>query len=376
MMKALFSVAIIILIISFLFQYWYVSMPILLLIIIVSIVRSIKGRYASASLYQIDNMDGHEFEYLVAELMRKSGYSRVVVTPGSGDYGVDVIAYRGGLKYVAQCKRYKSNISLSAVQEIYAAKSHFRADVAAVITNQYFTDPAKNLARSTGVLLWDRDVLRSLLGKRDKGEHRENVYHSNSETSSKTSVKRVLMIGAIIITSLLLFFCLMLVVGYASTKDQELVNVCSAITCMLMFVWLLVFRSLVVSPKDKRRRKGQANIGVVLDAEINTETDIVDDENMIDIGSREQQKPMDENEHTIHESDDMDKNVKTSQRKDNIKKKTEYEYFTFSDIDEVKKRDPQKWDIQGTKHRIEKCPNCNRNVSTADVMCPYCNEAL
>lgn len=40
----------------------------------------------------IDYMEGHEFEYWCAELLRQNGYSNITVTRGSGDQGVDVLA--------------------------------------------------------------------------------------------------------------------------------------------------------------------------------------------------------------------------------------------------------------------------------------------
>ena len=43
-----------------------------------------------------DLMDGHEFEYYCADLLRKRGFQEVEVTKGSGDYGIDILAERDG----------------------------------------------------------------------------------------------------------------------------------------------------------------------------------------------------------------------------------------------------------------------------------------
>jgi len=107
-----------------------------------------------------DKMDGHEFEYYCANLLRRKGFGFVRVTKGSGDQGVDVIAYRGATKYVVQCKRYSSNVGNNAIQQVYSGQKYYKAKKAMVITNQYFTQSAKDLAKSTGVILWDRDKLR------------------------------------------------------------------------------------------------------------------------------------------------------------------------------------------------------------------------
>lgn len=35
----------------------------------------------------IDNMEGHDFEYWCADILKRSGFDNVEVTPGSGDQG-------------------------------------------------------------------------------------------------------------------------------------------------------------------------------------------------------------------------------------------------------------------------------------------------
>jgi len=67
---------------------------------------------------RIQEMDPFQFEYLVAELLRKIGYENVDVTKRSGDKGIDVIGNLtvGGLtnvKTVIQVKRYKTGNNIS-----------------------------------------------------------------------------------------------------------------------------------------------------------------------------------------------------------------------------------------------------------------------
>lgn len=52
----------------------------------------------SANL-SIDSMEGHDFEYWCADLLRRNGFVQVDVTRGSGDQGVDVIAVKDGKNY-------------------------------------------------------------------------------------------------------------------------------------------------------------------------------------------------------------------------------------------------------------------------------------
>ena len=112
---------------------------------------------------QIDNMTGLEFEYFTADLLVQLGYNRVSVTKASGDQGIDVIAHKDGLSYAIQCKLYSGALGNSAVQEAYAGKAYYGCFYAVVCTNSYFTAGAKDLASSTGVLLWDRSVLQEML---------------------------------------------------------------------------------------------------------------------------------------------------------------------------------------------------------------------
>ena len=117
----------------------------------------------------VDGMDGHEFEYWCADLLRKNGFSDVKVTQGSGDQGVDVLAEKDGIRYAIQCKCYSSDLSNKPVQEVNAGKTIYHCPVGAVMTNRFFTSGAKEAAEATGVLLWDRNKLTELLENAKKG---------------------------------------------------------------------------------------------------------------------------------------------------------------------------------------------------------------
>ena len=101
-------------------------------------------------------MTGLEFEHHCAELLMRKGFKEVIVTPPSGDYGADLIAFdKTGSKWVFQCKHYKGKVNNSAVQEIVAAKAHYRADKAAVMTNSKLTEQARQLAFENAIELFE-----------------------------------------------------------------------------------------------------------------------------------------------------------------------------------------------------------------------------
>lgn len=136
-----------------------VLVSLLLVLIVLLILRAVRRRRPS----DMDLMEGHEFEYYCADLLRRAGFLEVEVTRGSGDYGVDILAERDGVTYAVQCKRYDGPVGVKAVQEAYAGRDYYDRMVGAVMTNQYFTRPAVEVARKLKILLWDRGYLESML---------------------------------------------------------------------------------------------------------------------------------------------------------------------------------------------------------------------
>ena len=111
----------------------------------------------------IDLMEGHDFEYYCAELLKRRGFQDVEVTKGSGDYGIDILAEKEGVTYAIQCKCYAAPVGVKAVQEAYAGRDYYDRMVGAVLTNQYFTQPAVEAAKKLKILLWDRGYLESMM---------------------------------------------------------------------------------------------------------------------------------------------------------------------------------------------------------------------
>ncbi len=105
------------------------------------------------SLFSSSDMTGLEYEHYVANYLRGRGYYNVKVTQGSGDYGIDVIATKGGIKYAVQCKYYSNPVGLHAIQEAVAGINHYSCDSAMVVTNNLFTQAAETLAEENGVVL-------------------------------------------------------------------------------------------------------------------------------------------------------------------------------------------------------------------------------
>ncbi|MDR2866462.1 MAG: restriction endonuclease [Methanomassiliicoccaceae archaeon] len=140
-------------------------------------------RLQNVLVTEVDGMKGRDFEKYVAELLSMNGFVKVKVTRGSGDYGIDVTANLDRDRYAIQCKRSESKIGIKAVQEAFLGKEHYKADVAVVVTNNYFTKQAYEAAEGK-VALWDRERLGNLLFKaRDSlSDERYNEEMAASET--------------------------------------------------------------------------------------------------------------------------------------------------------------------------------------------------
>jgi HJR/Mrr/RecB family endonuclease len=104
-------------------------------------------------------MTGQEFEKFIAELFSKMGYE-YEITKATGDQGIDVIVSKNGSRIGIQAKCYSGSVGNSAIQEAVAGKNHYRLDKAIVVTNNFFTDAAQQLAQSNSIILWDRNILK------------------------------------------------------------------------------------------------------------------------------------------------------------------------------------------------------------------------
>lgn len=128
-------------------------------------------------LARIDNMNGVSFESWCASLLTKCGYHNVKVTKATGDYGADIVCYHNGDKTVVQCKRYSNKVNLKPIQEILGGKHHYGASEMMVITNSYFTDSARQLAKESGVVLWDRRSLINIMNSINTRYSKEQKTH-------------------------------------------------------------------------------------------------------------------------------------------------------------------------------------------------------
>ena len=130
---------------------------------------SVEDRRASKQdidehLDAIDQITGREFKKFLAKLFKQLGY-QVKRTPATADYGADLVIKKGDIKAVVQAKIQQGSVGIKAVQEVTGAIGYYQANLGLVITNSKFTEPAKNLAASNKIELWDRDNFKKIIKK-------------------------------------------------------------------------------------------------------------------------------------------------------------------------------------------------------------------
>lgn len=116
----------------------------------------------------------YDFEAFVAAIERRSGKS-VILTPQSGDGGVDVISIAGRELRLIQCKRaqWGGAVDVDAVEDLVTAFDGYRAKHLrsfdhhvirpALVTNGSFTRAAEKLAKERGVETIDQSGLLKTL---------------------------------------------------------------------------------------------------------------------------------------------------------------------------------------------------------------------
>jgi HJR/Mrr/RecB family endonuclease len=106
----------------------------------------------------VDAMSGIEFERYVANLLPRQGYNHIQLTEHY-DLGLDIIAEKEDELWGIQVKCYSGPVKIAAIRQVVAALKHYGCDRAMVVTNNSFSLPAQNLAKSNNCLLVDRQQL-------------------------------------------------------------------------------------------------------------------------------------------------------------------------------------------------------------------------
>ena len=222
------------------------------------------------------DVGGVAFEREIATRLRNLGWM-VETTPSTGDFGADLVAKIGAEVVVIQCKDYGSPAGVSAVQEVYLAKAHYRATAASVVARNGFTKAAKRAGESTSVGLFvpsdltigsqlDRTpILREQ--QRRQAEHEKNelkrekekyharmwrVYDKELATYSK-KLKYYPIIKRICIFVIFVFSALISYINITNMRNREDLTFCLFLAVAVAFVIADRRPHLPKPPSDNRR---------------------------------------------------------------------------------------------------------------------------
>lgn len=114
---------------------------------------------------------GEDYEVYIANILKQANF-KIKQTPKTGDQGVDLIAIKNDTTIAIQCKLYSKPVGNKAVQEVIAGRGFYMCDYGCVVTNNAYTDSARKLASTQGILLLNEanicDNLTNLIEKREK----------------------------------------------------------------------------------------------------------------------------------------------------------------------------------------------------------------
>lgn len=217
-----------------LITYWYVVIVLWAIFLIFNHL-ILNKYYRSLEQSDIDNMNGYEFERYISLLLNSRGF-KSQVTKERGDFGVDVLADKDNIKFAIQVKRQSNKVSQSAIREVVAGQSYYNCEKTIVITNSYFTESAKTLARVNNCELINRDSLAVWIyefqeKKGVEGETKRDILKKDLERKimeirkifdNKERLKKLILCGIFIV----LFGLSLFMAGFFKDRGiEELIDV-------------------------------------------------------------------------------------------------------------------------------------------------------
>lgn len=126
----------------------------------------IDGVNASSAVSALNEMTWQEFEMLVGEAFRRTGYTVSETGGGGADGGVDLVLVKGTEKFLVQCKQWRAyKVGVSAIRELYGVMAATGAVGGFVVTSGVFTQEAKSFAEGRNIDLIDGARLKMFIGK-------------------------------------------------------------------------------------------------------------------------------------------------------------------------------------------------------------------
>jgi DnaJ-domain-containing protein 1 len=110
------------------------------------------------SIDDLERMDASEFQDLVADLFRESGYI-AMKSNNEDDEEVNLVLSANGAKDLVRCGQRNAKLGLSTLHRFYISMMRARASHGFVLTTASFQQSAQAFARERGISLIDGAVL-------------------------------------------------------------------------------------------------------------------------------------------------------------------------------------------------------------------------
>jgi len=133
----------------------------------VSAIRAFRKRRMlerQSGIESIRALSWKEFEELLAEAYRRSGYAVTENISLGPDGGVDLAVEKGGDRYLVQAKQWKSvKVPVSVVREMFGLMTAEGASGVIIVTSGMFTQEAKNFASDKPIDLVEGNQLVEMI---------------------------------------------------------------------------------------------------------------------------------------------------------------------------------------------------------------------
>lgn len=120
-------------------------------------------RSLTKSIPELYDLTPREFEQWTVTLLQKLGYTNIILTPQSGDKGIDIFAEINGQKIGVQCKKFKGVITAPLIQSFLGALQTAEIGSGIFITTGSFSSGATKIAEETSITLLDSEKIKGLI---------------------------------------------------------------------------------------------------------------------------------------------------------------------------------------------------------------------
>lgn len=143
------------------YQVIIVALLFILAAVLFILWRKQRSTYSRATGVGLDFMDEAAFERYLALLFTRMGYQ--VRRVNYADNVSTLMATRDGVSYVIQARRNRRKVGIRAIEDAIATRKHLKCERAIVVTNHFFSNQARKIAKANQVLTLDRhDLIKEM----------------------------------------------------------------------------------------------------------------------------------------------------------------------------------------------------------------------